>query len=406
MVLLANKNCTGCSACANVCNHKAITMIADEEGFLQPHINQEICIECGLCVKSCPIISLQTEFNPFKENQTAYALISNQDRKISSSGGAFSVFARYVLSKGGSVYGAMMDDKFDVCHIRAIDIEGVAKIRGSKYVQSNLKDSYRTVKADLKAGMMVLFTGTPCQVAGLYAYLGKKTNQTLLITLDLVCHGVPSQGYFKSYLKKLETATGKKLKAFRFRKLDSWSIVPAIQFAETERWTNLEQEKNAFMTAFFDKSIFRECCYQCTYSNMNRVGTFTIADYWGIGAQGVPFKKNVSAGVSLVIDNHGMMPDLIGDLKEYAYIEERPLEECKAKNHNLNAASERPNARNEAVKDMLDMNMTLREYAEKYHLMKKENLQYYLLKWTKDLVYALGLYNVYKTISYKLGRTS
>lgn len=403
MTLASSKNCTGCSSCEQSCLHNAIELRSDKEGYLSPYINADRCIECGRCMNHCPVLK---PVSSVSNSQTAYALISHEDRTISSSGGAFSVFARYVLSRGGSVYGAIMDDKFNVCHIRATDMEGIAKIRGSKYVQSSLKDSFRSVKADLKTGLMVLFTGTPCQVAGLYAYLGEKTYQVQLITLDLVCHGVPSQGYFRSYLKKLETATGQKLKAFRFRKLDSWSIIPAIQSVETKQWTNLEQEKNAFIKAFFNKSIFRECCYQCSYSNMNRVGTFTIADYWGIGSQGIPFKKNVAAGVSLVIDNQGMMPDLIGELKEYAYIEERPLKECKAKNHNLNAPSERPEARDEAVKDMLDRNMTLREYAEKYHLMKKENLSYYLQKWTKDLIYALGLYNVYKTISYKLGKTS
>lgn len=407
MIFLAEKHsCTGCSSCTNICNHNAINMLADEEGFLQPQIDRDKCVECGLCTKSCPILSPRHYRYLNKKEQIAYALISYKDRTLSSSGGAFSVFARYVLSEGGTIYGAIIDDKFNVYHIRAINMEEIAKIRGSKYVQSSLRYSYRLVKEDLKAGLKVLFTGTPCQVAGLYAYLGKNKYQTQLITLDLVCHGVPSQGYFKSYLKKLETTTGHKLKAFRFRKLDSWSIVPAIQFAETERWRNLEQEKNAFMTAFFNKSIFRECCYQCHYSNMNRVGTFTIADYWGIGSQGIPFKKNIAAGVSLVIDNQGMMPNLITHLEKYAYIEERPLEECKAKNHNLNAPSERPEERDGAVKDMLDKNMTLRNYAEKFHLIKKENLQYYLLKWTKDIIYALRIYNVYKTISYKLGKTS
>ena len=160
-----------------------------------------------------------------------------------------------------------------------------------------------------------------------------------------------------------------------------------------------------FKELFYGHTVLRPSCYECPYKSVMHPGDITIADYWGIGVE-VPFKKNVAAGVSLVIDNQGMMSTLIGDLKEYAYIEKRPLEECKAKNHNLNTPSERPDARNEAVKDMLDVNVTLRNYAEKYHLMKKENLQYYLLKWTKKLVYTLGFYNVYKTISYKLGRNS
>lgn len=408
MIHLAEKHiCTGCSACANVCKHKAITMHEDEEGFIQPHINQTLCTECGLCVKSCPVKCFKIEISTNKQKQTAYAFISYQDRKISSSGGAFSVFARWLLNQGGIVYGATMDEKLQVYHIGVQKIEDLDKLRGSKYVQSKIGSTYFEAKEWLKKGRKVLFTGTPCQIAGLYSSLNGKKYEGLLYTLDLVCHGVPSQGCFDSYIRKLnaKNINWGNVEMFHFRKLDSWSIISSVKFSST-KWKILEQEDNVYMNAFFQKSIFRESCYRCLYSNMNRLGIFTIADYWGIGTNGVPFNKNIASGVSLVIDNEGFIPNIIDELKQFAYIEKRPLEECRLKNKNLNIPSERPLYRDMAVKDMLDGNMTLREYAKKYHLLKKEDFKYKLLKWAKYGIHFLGLYNVYKAISYKLGRTS
>ena len=138
---------------------------------------------------------------------------------------------------------------------------------------------------------------------------------------------------------------------------------------------------------------------------MNRVGTFTLADYWGIGKAGIPFKKNVSAGVSLVIDNQGQMDTMIETLREMAYIEERPLEEGRTHNHNLNEPSHRPDERDTAVMDLLDDNMTLLQYAQKYNI-KDSKLKYYIRHILKEIVYSLGLYNTYKSISYKLGKGS
>ena len=195
MIQLADKfHCTGCAACQQSCKHDAITMVRDAEGFLIPEINYNNCIQCGLCQKRCP------EINPLQrqdyKRQDAYALISKTDRKVSSSGGAFSVFARWVIQQGGVVFGASIDDKFKVSHIAIERVEELYLLRGSKYVQSDLGNSYMKVKDFITNGRMVLFSGTGCQVAGLYAYLGGKRYEGLLYTLDLVCHGTPSQGMF------------------------------------------------------------------------------------------------------------------------------------------------------------------------------------------------------------------
>ena len=192
----------------------------------------------------------------------------------------------------------------------------------------------------------------------------------------------------------------KDVTGYRFRKLDSWSIVPTVKFAES-KWQVLEQEDNAFMSSFFHLMTFRECCYKCQYSQKNRVGTYTIADYWGIGKDGLKFNKNVSAGVSLVLYNGGPTKDILVEMHDLAYIEERPLDECLKYNHNLNAPSVRPNTRNTAVADMLDDSISLLEYSQKYNLL--ENKWEHMAKKTiKNIIYGLGIYNMYKTISYKI----
>ena len=414
MIKLADTaSCTGCFACGNACSHDAITMVINKEGFLYPSIDSAKCVECGLCVKKCPQI---TPFDHKTVNQKAYALISNEDRNQSSSGGAFSVFARYVLERKGVVFGASFFQRGEngslksnfpkLTHIAIDSVTDLDALRGSKYIQSEIGSTYMEARTFLKDGRWVLFTGTPCQIAGLYAFLGKECYDKL-ITLDLVCHGVPSQGYFNSYINKLKKSTPSdsgNIEGFRFRKLDSWSIVPAVKFTET-KWQILNQENNSFMSAFFKLMTFRECCYDCQFSNMNRVGIFTIADYWGIGKEGLKFSKNVSAGVSLVIDNAGRMPAMIEELREHAYIEERPLEEGRKHNHNLNSPSMRPQERDTAVTDMLNENISLLEYAEKYQLLDSPVI-FFFKSIMKDIVYRLGLYNVYKTISYRLGRSS
>lgn len=203
MIKLADKyHCTGCAACAQSCGHDAISMQTDNEGFLQPIIDTTKCVECGLCQKHCP------ELQPIErlgyEQQKYYALIYDHDRKISSSGGAFSVFAKWIISQGGVVYGATINENFVVKHIGVESTEELSKLRGSKYVQSIIGDTYKKIRNHLRTNRKVLFVGTGCQVAGLYAYLGGKRYEGLLYTLDLVCHGTPSQGMFDSYLKKLQ----------------------------------------------------------------------------------------------------------------------------------------------------------------------------------------------------------
>ncbi len=407
MIILAdNKTCTGCYSCMNACPKGAISMMEDREGFFQPVIDTQMCVECGLCQKSCPVL------NPLyisNDGCKVYAFIDYTDRKKSSSGGAFSFFARRVLDEGGIVFGATINEHLQVYHIGIDSKDDLPKLRGSKYVQSKIGTTYREARQALQSGRKVLFTGTPCQIAGLYKFLGKKW-EGQLVTLDLVCHGVPNQRVFDTYLKKLtkikkfDPAYAGNIVGFRFRNLDSWDYRPAVQVDKSETWHILAQESNVYMKAFFEGLTYRESCFHCQYANTDRVGNFTIADFWGVGTMGKIFRPNVSAGVSLIIDNCGQMGNYISS--EYPiYIEERTLDEAKLKNENLNHSIARKPKRDTAIIDLLSSEMSLRDYAKTYHML--DSLPKHIVKTVfKNLVYGLGLYNAYKTIIYKLGRTS
>lgn len=383
MIKLADKfSCTGCGACASSCAANAIRMERDAEGFLQPVINTDKCKECGACQKKCP------ELHPLERtdysHQEAYAFISKNDRNISSSGGAFSVFARWIFKQGGVVVGATMNENLYVHHIIIDTIEQLNLLRGSKYVQSDLKNTYKEVKKILLGGQKVLFTGTGCQVAGLYAFLGGKRYEGLLFTLDLVCHGAPSQGVFDSYLSKVQ------------KKLE-------IKDKKIEGFRLLSLSENAYMDAFFKGITFRESCFNCQYCNTQRIGTFTIADFWGIGRHGQKFSRNVASGVSLVIDNYGILPVIQHELDNYAFIEKRSLQEAVVEQTNLNNPMPRLSDRNTAVADFLS-DMSLQNFSCKYGFAYKPTFKWCIVKVIKDIIYALGLYNVYKTIIYKIGK--
>ena len=223
------KDCTGCGACASACNHQAISMQEGRDSFVFPVVDSQKCVECKLCEKRCPVISpLESKNNP---KPKAYAVWNNLDRRISSSGGAFSSFARKTIANGGIVFGAAFDERLYCHHIGVDTIDGLKALRGSKYVQSDIGDSYQCAKKALKEGRQVLFSGTPCQIAGLYAYLNK--DYPNLLTLDLACHGVPSASVFNAYLSKLSTrfAGTVKIDGFEFRRRDGWGFSPSVSLS-------------------------------------------------------------------------------------------------------------------------------------------------------------------------------
>lgn len=217
--------CCGCEACVNVCPKKAIHMQEDECGFRYPCVDEDLCVECGLCQKVCGYKYIEEHNEPMSAH---VACTLSTDIMQSASGGVFACLAQNIIEQGGIVYGVSMElisDELVPMHIGVDKIEELVKLQGSKYVQSMIGDTYHQVKEQLLHGRKVLFSGTPCQVAGLKAYLGEMNKENLLL-VDIICHGVPSVAFFQSYIKELEKKYKGKITSFKFRdKSSGWGLV-------------------------------------------------------------------------------------------------------------------------------------------------------------------------------------
>ena len=294
-----NDTCTGCGACLNACPKNAITMRGDEFGFYKPVIDKEKCINCGLCEKVCLI----DKFNSTNENTPkVFALQINDGEQLykSASGGAFAVLAKEVIRKGGVVYGVIYDDEMKVCHSRTETIDGLEKMYSSKYVQSNTKTTFKQAKEDLENGKTVLFSGTPCQIAGLKSFL-KKDYENLL-TVDLVCHGVPSPKIFEIYKKEFMQKRPKDewLLNIDFRsKIQGWS--PSL-VTTTTTTTTMHATKDDFMQAFLSNLSINTSCLNCQFNKLPRVADLSVGDFWGVD----DYDKNLNnnKGLSIVLVNN------------------------------------------------------------------------------------------------------
>ncbi len=295
-VLLANRyHCTGCGACENACPVGAIEMKRDFEGFAYPEINLEKCIHCGACERACPadLVCAESESTP----EAYYAYTDDKTLLMnSSSGGAFSIIARKILQEGGVVFGAGYDESFSVRHMSAVNVEELAKLRTSKYVQSDIGKTYRQAKEALNAGKKVLFTGTCCQIAGLKQYLNRSYDN--LYTIDIICHGVPSPQVWEEYLKQCHSH--KKIKQINFRdKTVGWNeFSMKITYEDGTSYRELAT-KDPFERAFLANLYLRPVCYQCQYKTLNRVSDLTLADYWGVEV--VHPELAAQQGVSLIL---------------------------------------------------------------------------------------------------------
>lgn len=366
--LASYNDCTGCMACYNACPKQAVEISDSPDGFLYSAVNADKCVDCGACERACPIVSPLSPLG--NGHPQAYAVWHKKDRCFSSSGGAFSAFARKVIEKDGVVFGAAFDEDLHLRHTEVWDVEGLAALRGSKYVQSEIGETFRKIKKYLQEGREVFFCGTPCQVAGLRGYLGKSYDN--LLTADLACHGVPSDGIFQMYLKKLKNRLGKAeilIKNYEFRRRDGWGLAPSI--STTSNCRPLYGVDALYMEAFDKGAIFRESCYHCPFARLPRVGDVTLADFWGIGRHGKKFKHNVMKGVSLVLVNTERGYHALSTLVDDTFIEERTLEEALVENHNLTAPSKCHPRRNEIMGAFLDERMRLEDIDDKFHLVDR-----------------------------------
>lgn len=301
MIQITNKaDCCGCTACASVCAHHAISMEPDAMGFLYPKIDTDKCTECGLCEKVCAFNPNYDKSLNLSEPQI-YAARHKDIHEIetSRSGAAFIAISDYVLEQGGVVYGAGYAEHFRVVHKRATNKEERNEFKGSKYVQSNLRDIFPQVKADLKQGLIVLFSGTPCQTAGLASYIGKRLREKLIL-VDIVCHGVPAPYIWRDYLTYLEKKYKQPIVEVNFRDKSrvGWNEhIESFVFQDGSK-----KEFNTYTYLFYRHIMLRPSCSKCHYTNFKRPSDFTLADYWGWEKLSPDFNKD-NKGCSLLLIN-------------------------------------------------------------------------------------------------------
>lgn len=336
--------CTGCGLCSQVCPQKCITMVPDEEGFLVPQIDVAVCINCGLCKKKCPQNTLAEK----SKESTYYSAINADENDLlkSSSGGMFILLAKHMLSLGGSVCGCIYDENVVAKHVCTDDINTVCKMLGSKYVQSEAYQSYPEVNEALEADRYVMFTGTACQIAAIKVYLGKEYER--LLTVDILCHGVPSPELFKKYVAYLGEKHRGKVTDISFRSKDRFGWGSEHRTRIT-LYDNKGKEKKyypympAYFCAFFYGLNLRESCYQCKYAGAQRVSDVTIGDYWGYYQK---YKRRFPEGISIISVNTEKGNSWIqGRLNECSFFEKLSEDEGKGSNTNFYHPTERYNAR-------------------------------------------------------------
>lgn len=296
------ENCCGCTACESICPTKAIKMIPDKEGFLYPQVNQELCISCECCRKVCPFQN-KININDKLVEPLIYA-VKQKDfntRMQSTSGGVYTAISNYTLDKSGSVFGVKFDEDFKVVHSKAMDKNERDRFRGSKYIQSNLKDIFIQIQNELKFDKSVFFTGTGCQVAGLRKFLmDTNTNIDELITNDIICHGTPSPLLWDDYLKFIQKKN--KLKSYTFRnKEKGWHGYNVKAEYKNGKYRINSTDLNVYVSLFSSNLILRPSCYNCKFANLNRTSDIMIGDFWGI-EKTMP-EIDDDKGISLVLVN-------------------------------------------------------------------------------------------------------
>lgn len=383
MINIDLKECSGCGACAQVCPRHCIDMKDDINGFIMPTVNANKCVDCGLCNKVCQIISNSDKSNDAR----AYAVVAKEKSILSNStsGGMFSLLAKYVIAKHGCVYGCAYDQELKPHHIRIDVITDLYKLNGSKYVQSFTDSTYIQVKHDLNNGLMVLYSGTPCQIEGLKLFLDKKYDN--LITVDVICHGVPSYSYFKKYIDYFSNEHNIKLSDFQFRSKDNggWSLSGIYRGIDTKSGKNVKKPFYYFNSYYFyyflEGAIYRESCYTCKHASLLRPGDFTLGDFWGAEGCGLGF--DTSNGCSLVLVNTYKARKIMDSLDMFS--KKITLEEATRYNKQLREPSSKPDIREEL----------LRQYRE---ISASETQRFFRKKFKKARIIGKVKYSIPKSI--------
>jgi len=368
------KDCNGCGVCAYVCPKKCIKMEEDTEGFLYPSITKNECIKCNKCKIFCSNFNLKEE-----ENEISYLAknISKEELEFSSSGGIFYILARYTINKKGVVFGVYYNQEMVAVHDYAETFESCKKFSGSKYVRSDLKDSYIYIKDFLNQNRIVLFTGTACQIAGLKKYLNKDYSN--LILCDILCHANPSPKVFAQYLQNLKIIYKKKVTNVAFRSKETgWrNQVPIIYFDD-----DTKIQENSYFRSFVLEMINRPSCNSCVFASKRRISDFTIGDFWGI--ENILPNYDDSNGVSLLTVNSIQGEMILNEIKDQMELIEINYKEASDYNHYQNVMVHKK--RNQFFEELSN------------NKINETNIIKYMKKYTQDTFHKRAIQKVKRNV--------
>ena len=372
--------CSGCTACYAACSFGAISMSPDEKGFYKPNINAELCTHCDRCIRVCP---QNTTRSDIKEIPTIYACRAKDEniQKESASGGFFYILACKVLNVGGIVYGAAFDESFTVNHEAAETISELQKQRGSKYVQSNLGDSFQNIDKLLKSGRRVVFSGTPCQISGLLSYLGGPREN--LVTVEVICHGTPSPKIWKEYLQARFGDDHIKDIKLRYKKRGDKRDYFPLRFQTEKRIFFQRYEKNEFIKGFIANLYLNDSCYQCHFKGVNRESDITIGDFWGIDTIQPGFSNGLGTSLLFIHTDKGRNAlDAVKDRLEYIEVPAESIDQIVANNPSIAFSSPKSKKYDDFWKEksqqgfLMTVNRLTRRPAAYYLLRVKHDAKY------------------------------
>ena len=354
--------CCGCTACSSVCPKQCIEMREDEEGFYYPFVNKEACIDCGLCQKTCPVLSPpDTTGEPVRT-----CIVRNKNEEIlmrSTSGGFFYALCEYVIQKGGVVYGVRLNDKLEVVHSRAETIEDCVPFLGSKYVQSYLGNIFRQVKKDLDGGRLVCFSGTPCQVQGLRNTLNNEQRDCLIL-VDITCHGVPSQKIWKEYLDYERNRIQEDIVDVSFRSKHFGYNNSSMKIGGHDSVKYETARVNPFLKAFFSHMFLRPSCSHCPVKTIHRTSDFTIFDSWK--ASEVLHQKDDDKGYTNVLVQTDKGLKIIDSLRDRLDIHDVTIKDIIPDDGGMMLRSANPHPSRDAY--IRDINEKGYEYATDHYM--------------------------------------
>ncbi|MDO5397158.1 MAG: Coenzyme F420 hydrogenase/dehydrogenase, beta subunit C-terminal domain [bacterium] len=382
MIKIKDKSqCCGCGSCMSSCPKQCIRMKTDSEGFAYPEVDTGQCISCGKCIKVCPIKN-RDENNKV---QKVYAVKNKNEktRSTSSSGGTFFELAKYVIENGGTVFGCAMSKELVAQHIAVTTISELEALKSSKYVQSDVGNTYSQAKELLENGKLVLYSGTPCQIAGLKNYLGKCYDNLILI--DVLCHGTPSPGMFKDYIALIEKRFDSKPISINFRsKEKSWKrLYIDVHFEDGRRYFTF-CGYDQYLSMFLNNMSLRPSCYECKFTTEHRQGDITLGDFWGIGKK-YP-ERDDDKGISLVLINTDKGVDLFDGISSKLEIFESDFETAAAGQRTLSAPTIKNTNRDDFYKEYSENG--IESALNKFVKIPSKPVQVYyaVMRWGLDLV--------------------